>query len=106
MTKGVSMRGKIGLVIGLGAGYVLGTRAGRARYEQIKKQAEKVWELPVVQKQVAKATEAAKKLPKFAVDGVVKVVRAADPSNESRAKPADSGSATSAGNGATNKAAG
>jgi len=105
MTKGVSMRGKIGLVIGLGAGYVLGTRAGRARYEQIKKQAEKVWELPAVQKQVAKATEAAKKLPKFAVDGVVKVVRAADPSTDSRAKPSDSGSAAAAGSGAT-KAAG
>ena len=29
------MRGKVGLVIGLGVGYVLGTRAGRERYEQI-----------------------------------------------------------------------
>lgn len=36
------MRGKVGLVIGLAAGYVLGTRAGRERYEQIKAQAEKV----------------------------------------------------------------
>lgn len=64
------MRGKIGLVIGLGAGYVLGTRAGRARYEQIKKQAEKVWELPPVQKQVGKVKAAAKRLPGAAVQFV------------------------------------
>src|SRR3546814_17314066 len=30
------MKGKVGLVIGLAAGYVLGARAGRERYEQIK----------------------------------------------------------------------
>jgi len=61
------MRGKIGLVIGLGAGYVLGTRAGRARYEQIKKQAEKVWELPPVQKQVDRVKAVAKRLPGAAI---------------------------------------
>jgi len=48
------MRGKAALVVGLVAGYVLGTRAGRERYEQIKAQAEKVWEQPVVQGQVEK----------------------------------------------------
>lgn len=51
------MRGKLGLVIGLTAGYVLGTRAGRERYEQIKTQAEKVWELDAVQNQVDKAKD-------------------------------------------------
>ena len=91
------MRGKIGLVVGLGVGYVLGTRAGRARYEQIKKQAEKVWELPAVQKQVDKATDAAKKLPKIAVDGVVKVIRAADPAAEAPADDAKGGSAKASG---------
>ena len=49
------MRGKVGLVIGLAAGYVLGTRAGRERYEQIKEQALKVWNLDPVQKQVDRA---------------------------------------------------
>lgn len=48
------MRGKAALVVGLVAGYVLGARAGRERYEQIKAQAEKVWEQPVVQGQVEK----------------------------------------------------
>ena len=45
------MKGKIGLVVGLGVGYVLGTRAGRERYEPIKKQWLKVWNLDPVQAQ-------------------------------------------------------
>jgi len=51
------MRGKILFVFGLGLGYVLGTRAGRERYEQIKAGAEKVWQDPRVQKQVQTAQE-------------------------------------------------
>jgi hypothetical protein len=75
------MRGKVGLVIGLAAGYVLGTRAGRERYEQIKEQAAKVWNLPPVQRQVDKAKEfgksAAMALPNALWDGAVKVTKAA-----------------------------
>jgi gas vesicle protein len=40
---------KISLLIAAGAGYVLGTRAGRERYEQIKQQATKTWNNPKVQ---------------------------------------------------------
>lgn len=47
------MRGKILFVFGLVLGYVLGTRAGRERYAQIKAGAEKIWTDPRVQKQVA-----------------------------------------------------
>jgi hypothetical protein len=75
------MRGKIGLAIGLAVGYVLGTRAGRERYEQIKEQAEKVWNLPPVQKQVEKVTDIGKSalmaLPNALWDGAMKVTRAA-----------------------------
>lgn len=75
------MRGKFGLVIGLGAGYVLGTRAGRQRYEQIKTQAQKVWNLEPVQEQVGKAkklaTSSAMALPRAAWTGVVGVAKAA-----------------------------
>lgn len=75
------MRGKVGLVIGLGIGYVLGTRAGRERYEQIKQQALKVWNLDPVQKQVDKVKDAAKSsvmaLPNALWDGATKVVKAA-----------------------------
>ncbi|MGI6877314.1 hypothetical protein [Microbacterium sp. gxy059] len=73
------MRGKIGLVVGLGVGYVLGTRAGRARYEQIKEQAQKVWELEPVQKQVGRvkdlAATGALAVPRIAWKGVKKVVQ-------------------------------
>jgi hypothetical protein len=75
------MKGKVGLVIGLAAGYVLGSRAGRERYEQIKAQAEKVWNMEPVQEQVAKAKEFAKSsamaLPSTLWDGAVKVTKAA-----------------------------
>src|SRR6185312_15311406 len=74
------MRGKVGLVIGLAAGYVLGTRAGRERYEQIKAQAEKVWNLDPVQEQVGKVKDLAKTsvmaLPNALWDGAVKVTKA------------------------------
>ena len=46
------MKGKILFVVGVALGYVLGTRAGRERYEQIKAGAEKVWNDPRVQQQV------------------------------------------------------
>lgn len=46
------MRGKLLFVTGAAVGYVLGTRAGRKRYEQMKSAALKVWESPGVQKQV------------------------------------------------------
>jgi cell division septation protein DedD len=46
------MRGKVIFVVGLATGYVLGTRAGRKRYEQIKSGAQKVWNTPLVQKGV------------------------------------------------------
>lgn len=45
------MRGRILFVIGLGAGYVLGAKAGRQRYEQIASAADKVWNSQGVVKQ-------------------------------------------------------
>ena len=75
------MKGKIGLVVGLGVGYVLGTRAGRERYEQIKTQWLKIWHLDPVQTQVQKVQDFAKAhamaVPGALWTGAVKVVRAA-----------------------------
>jgi hypothetical protein len=75
------MKGKIGLVVGFGAGYVFGTRAGRARYEQIKKQWLKIWHLDPVQHQVTRVQEYAKAqaaaVPGALWTGAVKVVKAA-----------------------------
>ena len=38
------MRFRIGMALGFAAGYVLGAKAGRYRYEQIMKVAGRVWE--------------------------------------------------------------
>lgn len=40
---------KLTLLVAAGAGYVLGSRAGRERYEQIKQQTTKFWHNPTVQ---------------------------------------------------------
>ena len=53
------MRKLTALVAG-GAGYVLGARAGRQRYEQIRAQFNRVKANPKVQETAAKATDAAK----------------------------------------------
>lgn len=46
------MRGKILFLTGMGVGYVLGTKAGRERYNQIKRTADKLWSDPRVQQRV------------------------------------------------------
>ena len=73
------MKGKILFLTGLGVGYVLGTRAGRERYEQIKTQWLKVWNLDPVQQQVEKAKsfvgDKAAAVPGAIWTGVVKVAK-------------------------------
>ncbi|WP_139005501.1 YtxH domain-containing protein [Arthrobacter crystallopoietes] len=51
---------KIVFVAGVGAGFVLGSRAGRESYEKIKVQAQKLWNDPKVQHKVSEGTEWAK----------------------------------------------
>lgn len=53
------------------AGYVLGSRAGRERYEQIKKMAVKVKEDPRVQEKAHQATDLAKEKAPVVKDKVV-----------------------------------
>jgi hypothetical protein len=61
------MKGKILFVAGLGLGYVLGTRAGREKYDELKTAALKVWNDPRLQKQVDAAQEFVKdKAPEVA----------------------------------------
>jgi hypothetical protein len=71
------MRGKVLLVVGLAAGYILGARAGRERYEDIKRVAGNLWHDPRVQHQVKNAEDFAKdKAPEvvdFLSDGAKKV---------------------------------
>lgn len=49
---------KLTLLAGIGIGYVLGTRAGTQRYEQLKAQAQKAWNNPTVQEKAAQAQDA------------------------------------------------
>jgi hypothetical protein len=44
------MRGKLGIAVGLAAGYVLGTRAGRERYQQLTASAKRLKDEPSVQR--------------------------------------------------------
>ena len=48
---------KLEFIVGVGVGYVLGAKAGRRRYEQIKARADKVWQSPTVQHKVNDATQ-------------------------------------------------
>lgn len=86
------MKGKILLVVGLGIGYVLGTRAGRERYEEIKATVNKFWQDPRVQKQVNQAEafvkDKAPDVAEFISDGAKKVVAQVSGTKKPAAKPA------------------
>lgn len=91
------MKGKILFVAGLGLGYVLGTRAGREKYEELRTAALKVWNDPRVQKQVDNVEDFVKdkapEVAEFVSDNAKKVV-----AQVSGKKPA-SKSSTKAGQG-------
>src|SRR5829696_1831957 len=61
-TEGAAMRGKLMFISGLAAGFVLGSRAGREKYEEIRANAKKVWEHPTVQEAAGVAQAQANKL--------------------------------------------
>jgi hypothetical protein len=56
------MRGKLLFLAGLGAGFVLGTRAGREKYEELVQAARKVRENPTVQEAAGVVQEQANKI--------------------------------------------
>ena len=49
------MRGRMGFFIGFGAGYVLGAKAGRGRYEQLRRLYENLASSPAVREATGKA---------------------------------------------------
>jgi hypothetical protein len=52
------MKARYGVLAGIGIGYVLGAKAGRARYEQIKERWQAMAESPAVQQVVEPVKEA------------------------------------------------
>jgi hypothetical protein len=90
------MRGKIVLLVGIGIGYVLGARAGRERYEDIKKAVRRFWDDPRVAHQVQNVEQFARdKAPEvvdFIGDTAKKVIQrtpAKSPSKSSATKTTD-----------------
>jgi len=88
------MRGRLGLFIGFGAGYVLGAKAGRERYEQLRRLYDNLLESSAMRQATGKAKEAVEVGKDKAAEGVSKVTsavkekRAADhPSGLSVAPP-------------------
>jgi hypothetical protein len=85
------MKGKILLVVGLGVGYVLGTRAGREKYDELVAKVNKVWNDPRVQKQANNVSDFVKeKAPDVAefVSSNVKKATTRTPTSTAAAKPA------------------
>lgn len=56
-SKEVGMGFKTGLLVGLGVGYVLGSKAGRERYEEIRASWDQFTGNPSVQRMVSKGRE-------------------------------------------------
>lgn len=93
------MRGKLLLIVGLAAGYVLGAKAGRSRYEAIKRATSTLWGDPRVQRQIKNVEGRAKDFAKekapdvvdFLTDGAKKVVSQVNKSSAAKSARARSG---------------
>lgn len=75
------MKGKVLFVAGLAVGYVLGTRDGRRRYEQIKAAATNIWESEPVQWGASQARDAMGDVADKAIASAKKVIAQANKDN-------------------------
>lgn len=78
------MKGKLGLIVGLGVGYVLGARDGRQRYEKIKAQVRHLWRSPAVQEKVEAAGDLASQAVDHATAAGGRIVRGQHPGASGR----------------------
>jgi len=86
--------GKLTLLAGGAVGYVLGTRAGRERFEQIKSQAQTLWDHPKVQEQAGKVQGVAKRKTSEVQDKVQDKVSSSSSSSSSSSTPSSTPSPT------------
>lgn len=93
--NGDDMRGKAALVVGLATGYVLGTRDGRVRYQQIKTQFNRVISDPRVQEKTAQATDLAKEKAPLVKDKLADVTEKATSKATSKSTGKATGQSTS-----------
>src|SRR3954462_1818395 len=68
------MKGKLAVLTGVGVGYVLGTRAGRERYEQMRAGASRLWQDPRGAQKRQQAAHVAKDQASAAKDMVTEKV--------------------------------
>lgn len=68
------MRYRLTFIAGLALGYVLGTRAGRERYEKLKKSARQVAENPAVRNTVESAAQSGREYAGKAYHSVSEIV--------------------------------
>ena len=71
------MKSKLLLGIGIAAGYVLGSRSGRAAYDKLKARAAGIWDSKPVQDKVSAATEAIREKAPGVADQLGEVARRA-----------------------------
>ncbi|HEY9355147.1 MAG TPA: YtxH domain-containing protein, partial [Arthrobacter sp.] len=101
------MKNKLLLGIGIAAGYVLGSRSGRAAYDKLKARAAGLWDSKPVQDKVAAATEAIKEKAPEVADQLGEAARRAGTvigsamhhdtaSSNGKAKTSDVGASTGA----------
>lgn len=87
------MKGKLAVLAGVGVGYVLGTRAGRERYEQMRAQAQRLWQDPRVEQKRQQAAHVARDQAAAAKDAVTEKVtermHRSDDSSDTQSVPAD-----------------
>lgn len=102
------MKSKLLLGIGIAAGYVLGSRSGRAAYDKLKARAASIWDSQPVQDKVTAATEAIKEKAPEVADQLGEAARRAgtvigsavhhnDASSTSKATTSDAGASVGAG---------
>ncbi|WP_208322648.1 YtxH domain-containing protein [Salinibacterium sp. ZJ454] len=95
------MKGKILFATGMAVGYVLGSKAGRKRYDQIKAAADKFWGDPRVHERVVQVEEFVKdKAPDVAdlvAEGAKKVAGQVSSLKDKQAAKKSNGSAASKG---------
>lgn len=91
------MKAKLLFGTGLAAGYVLGSRSGRAAYEKLKARAAGLWESKPVQDKVAAAAEAVKEKAPEVSSQLTEAARRAGTVISSAVRRDDAASGTSGG---------
>ncbi|QDW28500.1 hypothetical protein FFF93_000865 [Arthrobacter sp. KBS0702] len=91
------MKAKLLFGTGLAAGYVLGSRSGRAAYEKLKARAAGLWESQPVQDKVAAAAEAVKEKAPEVSSQLTEAARRAGTVISSAVRRDDAASGTSGG---------